>query len=95
VEARLLFREHLDLTETAFVQMVVWKLLRRMRGSAHAFKFRLALISNNVCVLRYDNEAGKDDHKHIGERECPYSFIELPMLKMEFLKDVRNRRAEQ
>jgi hypothetical protein len=66
-----------------------------MRGSAHAFKFRLVLISNNVCVLRYDNEAGKDDHKYIGERECPYSFIDLPTLKLEFLKGVRDWKAGQ
>ena len=64
-------------------------------GCAHAFKFRLVLISNNVYVLRYDNEAGKDDHKYIGERECPYSFNDLPLLKLEFLKDVRDWRAGQ
>jgi hypothetical protein len=43
-------------------------------GSDHGIKYRLALISNEVCVLRYDNERGKGDHKHIGEGEVPYRF---------------------
>ncbi|MFP4280668.1 MAG: DUF6516 family protein [Halochromatium sp.] len=41
-------------------------------GSAHGYKYRLALIVDEVCVLRYDNEAGKGDHKYLGEREMPY-----------------------
>ncbi|MFW5724458.1 MAG: toxin-antitoxin system TumE family protein, partial [Halochromatium sp.] len=36
------------------------------------YKYRLALIVDEVCVLRYDNEAGKGDHKYLGEREMPY-----------------------
>ena len=28
----------------------------------HGFKYRLAFVVNGVCVLRYDNEAGKGDH---------------------------------
>ena len=50
--------------------MVVWEVPKPKRGSAHSFKYRLALISDGVCMLRYDNEAGKGDHKHIGRREA-------------------------
>jgi hypothetical protein len=27
-----------------------------------------------TCVLRYDNEAGKGDHKHLGAVETLYRF---------------------
>ena len=64
-----------------------------MRGSAHRFKYRLALVSDGVCVLRYDNEAGKGDHKHVGERERPYRFVDLPTLQTDFWKDVATWRA--
>ena len=53
--AALLWRERLVLTETAFVEAVVWQSPRRMPGSAHPYKYRLALIVDRVCVLRYDN----------------------------------------
>lgn len=39
-------------------------------------------------MLRYDNEAGKGDHKHLGEREVPYTFTTLDQLVDDFLADV-------
>jgi hypothetical protein len=48
---------------------VVWQLPRPVRGSIHPFKYRLALVVDEICVLRYDNEAGKGDHRHIRNKE--------------------------
>jgi hypothetical protein len=59
MKAELLFRKREGLTETAFVELVVWRVLEPVRGSAHAYKYSLALVSEGVCVLRYDNETGK------------------------------------
>lgn len=59
-----------------------------MRGSEHGYKYRLALIVDMVCVLRYDNEAGKGDHKHIGNRQVPYDFRSVDDLQVDFWKDV-------
>jgi hypothetical protein len=33
---------------------------------AHELWYRLALVVGGKCVLRYDNEAGKGDHRHVG-----------------------------
>ena len=55
MEAKLLFRKREGLSETAFVEMVIWRVPDPVRGSAHGFKYRLALVSEAVCVLRYDN----------------------------------------
>ena len=32
--------------------------------------------SQTLCVLRYDNEAGKGDHRHIGRVEKLYKFVD-------------------
>jgi hypothetical protein len=40
------------------------------------------------CVLRYDNEAGKGDHKHIGASETPYTFESPAKLLSDFWNDV-------
>ena len=37
-------------------------------------------------MLRYDNEAGKGNHCHIGEREEPYRFTDRDTL----IRDVRS-----
>jgi hypothetical protein len=72
--------------------MVVWRLPTSVSGSKHGFKYRLALVVDGNCVLRYDNEAGKGDHKHIGEDEMPYEFITPKSLLADFWDDVNNWR---
>lgn len=76
------------LTETAFVEIVVWRVPRSVPGSRHDFKYSLALVADGLCVLRYDNERGKGDHKHIGESEVLYRFVDLETLQADFWKDV-------
>ena len=52
------------------------------------FKYRLALVADSVCVLRYDNEAGKGDHRHIGRVEELYKFVDPETLLVDFWNDV-------
>ena len=88
MKAELLLRERHVLSETGFAEFVVWRLPRRLPGSAHRFKYRLALIANGVCVLCFDNEAGKGDHKHRKNREEPYEFVSPERLIADFWADV-------
>lgn len=76
------------LAENAFVEMVVWFIDKPLSKSGHRYKYRLALIVNGVCVVRYDNEAGKGDHKHIDAVETSYAFTSPRELLEDFWKDV-------
>jgi hypothetical protein len=84
----LLLRERHVLGENAFAETVIWHLPRRVPGSAHRFKYRLAFVVEDVCVLRFDNETGKGDHKHVEEREVPYVFVSLPQLVADFWDEI-------
>jgi hypothetical protein len=95
MEAELLFRKRESLSETAFVEMVIWRVPDSVRGSVHGFKYRLTLVSEGACVLRYDNEAGKGDHKHLGERQVPYRFVDLATLQADFWTDIAMWKAGQ
>ena len=64
VKTELLLRERIPFDQDAFAELVIWRLPRPAPGSAHPYKYRLAFIVDDVCVLRYDNEAGKGDHRH-------------------------------
>lgn len=88
----MLVREHYDLADDAFVEIVVWRLPRRLKGSAHDLKYRLALVENDICTLRYDNEAGKGDHRHSGTKEGSYEFSDWQTLLVDFWADVDRRR---
>ncbi len=78
--------------ENAFVEMVVWRLPSPPSGSRYSHKYRLALVVAGRCVLRYDNEAGKGDHKHEGEKETPYVFTTPQALLDDFWNEVDNWR---
>jgi hypothetical protein len=58
VKAELLMRERLVLSRRTFVEIVIWRVPQAARSSTHPYKYRLAYIANQRCVLRFDNEAG-------------------------------------
>jgi hypothetical protein len=76
-----------EISEKARIEGVIWQVPVGLRGSDHDFKYRLALIVDGECVLRYDNEAGKGDHRHVGGREEPIAFT-AEALVGEFLDEV-------
>ena len=88
MKAELLMNERHALDARTFVEIVVWRVDRPVRGSMHRFKYRLALVADLVCVLRYDNEAGKGDHRHIGRVEKRYRFVDPETLLADFWNDV-------
>jgi Family of unknown function (DUF6516) len=88
MRAELLFDERHVLDIGMFVEIIVWRVPRPLRGSSHRFKYRLVLIADGICVLRYDNEAGKGDHCHIGKTEKRYNFKNPEVLLTDFWNDV-------
>ena len=93
MKAALLLRERLTLAPDTFAELVVWRVPRPVVGSTHSFKYRLALVVEERCVLRYDNEAGKGDHKHIGTEELPVAFTGVNHLLAAFWRDVEAWRS--
>ncbi len=75
-------------THADFIEAVVWELAQPMSGSLHSFKYRLAYVVCGKCVLRYENESGKGDHRHAGKKEKPYDFVSVDQLLDDFLADV-------
>ena len=88
MQARLLLRERLAIGENRFADLVIWQLPRGLRASPHDYKYRLAFVVDEVCVLRFDNEAGKGDHKHIGDTEVAYDFVSPRQLVSDFWDEV-------
>ena len=87
MKAVALLRTRIAFSETAFAELSIWKLPKPVAGSTHSFKYRLAYVVNSVCVVRYDNEAGKGDHRHFGAEEIAYSFQTPEKLVADFERD--------
>jgi hypothetical protein len=83
-----LLRTRIAFSETAFAELVLWRVLRPVAGSAHDFKYRLAYVVAGVCVVRYDNEVGKGDHRHFRGKESAYVFQTPEKLIADFQRDI-------
>lgn len=71
------------------MEMVPWQLPEATADRPHRMKYRLYLGRDGRTLVRYDNEAGKGDHRHVGaeETERPYRFTSVERLLSDFLSD--------
>lgn len=88
MDATLLVDDGVELADGLWAEIVIWRLPRQLPGSLHDFKYRLALIEQGECVLRFDNEAGKGDHRHLGRRQFDYDFVDTETLLVDFWTEV-------
>lgn len=87
MEAVALIRRRVVLAPDALVEVAVWRVLQPVPPSVHRFEYRLAYIVDGECVLRYDNERHKGDHRHVGPVEAPYAFSTPDQLIADFTAD--------
>jgi len=75
--------------DRVLIESAIWRVPSPLRGSVHYFKYRLALVVDDVCVMRFDNEPGKGDHKHVDGIEYPYIFSGVGPLQRDFRLEAR------
>ena len=88
MKAAPLVRNRVVYSDTAFAELVLWQLPVSVEGSTHRFKYRLAYVVNGACIVRYDNERRKGDHRHFGSKESEYAFVSPDKLVADFQKDI-------
>src|SRR5690348_8964923 len=88
MKATELLRQRIVYSERSFAELVLWRVSEPLSGSIHRFKYRLAYIVNGECVLRFDNEAGKGDHRHYAGKESKYVFSTPEKLIADFQRDI-------
>ena len=87
--ATLLLQRRVVLAPDAFAEVTIWRVPQPLPPSAHAFKYRLAYVVGGKCVLRYDNERGKGDHRHVGATATAYEFSTADQLMVDFNADIQ------
>ena len=88
MKATLLARTRIVYSSRSFAELVLWRVPDAVPGSAHEFKYRLAYVVDAECVIRYDNEVGKGDHRHFGSAETLYRFSTPEQLIADFQTDI-------
>jgi hypothetical protein len=72
----------------SIIEIVVWELSEPLAPSTHRYKYRLYYGAASVNRVRYDNERGKGDHRHLGDCEEDYVFTTVEKLLADFESDV-------
>lgn len=88
MQAAALIRRRVVLAVDAFAEVVVWRVPQSVPPSRHSFEYRLAYVVRGECVLRYDNERGKGDHRHVDGKESAYTFTSPDRLMADFNADI-------
>ena len=93
MRAKLIYREKYIYADGAIREMVLWQLPEKTSENPHGLKYWLYYgLSDGTCVVRYDNETGKGDHRHREEREERYKFKNVETLVEDFLEDIEKAR---
>jgi hypothetical protein len=89
MKATLILRSR-EVFDGILIEMVAWQLAEPVPGCSHLYKYRFyAGLLNGGCLIRYDNERRKGDHRHVEGNEEPYIFTTLHDLKNDFEREVR------
>jgi hypothetical protein len=88
MKATLLVKTRIVYSQTAFAELVLWRLPDAAVVSIHPFKYRLAYVIDGKCIIRYDNEIGKGDHCHYGSKQTQYRFTTPEQLIADFQLDI-------
>lgn len=92
--ATLVYEEKFVYPYGAVRQMVIWTLPQATPDRPHGLKYRLYYgDADGRCIVRYDNESGKSDHVHRGDREERYVFTSAEVLVADFLNDIDAERG--
>ncbi|MFO7555938.1 MAG: DUF6516 family protein [Desulfobacterales bacterium] len=94
MKSRLIYREKFIYSDGSIREMVLWQLSKETSDRPHRLKYRLYYgLKDGTCIVRYDNEAGKGDHKHFKGIERTYRFTDVETLVADFLEDIEKARS--
>ena len=88
MKASLVLRFRDIMADGGLIEMVVWRLAQELPPSRHCFKYRLVYVVDGERIIGFDNERGKDAHKHVGVRESRYRFVDVDRLIDDFQAEV-------
>ena len=93
-KARKRIDSALSFSDGTILRIRVWDVPDPVLPSEHRLKYSCFYGHAGERQVLYDNERGKGDHCHYGDREEAYAFRSVETLIADFLADVRRLRGE-
>lgn len=89
----LVFYSKRAFDDGAIAELKIWALMEPVLGSRHRLKYSLYYGQGGHRLVGYDNERGKGDHRHYGDRQETYAFTTVEQLVADFENDVTTLRG--
>lgn len=94
-DAIILFRAKKIYPDGAIKEMVIWQLPTISNERPHGLKYRLYYgTADGECLVRYDNETGKGNHRHLAGLEEAYIFRDIETLVDDFQYDIEQMKRQ-
>lgn len=93
-DATLIYEDKGLFADGGIVEVIIWRLPAADTERLHGLKYSLYYGKEGQRIVGYDNERGKGDHRHFGNREEKYSFSTIDQMMRDFFADVRRARGE-
>jgi hypothetical protein len=90
MKAKLVVRTKEVGDDGSVVEVVIWEVPEPLEPCVHFYKYRLFYGTPNQTRVRYDNERGKGDHRHLADKEEHYDFTSIDQLLDDFETDVQS-----
>ena len=94
MKATRIFYDKVVLPDDSILEMNIWRLPELSKERPHGLKYSLFYGRDGERLVGYDNERGKGDHKHVGDKETRYRFLSVERLVADFLADVERAKHE-
>ncbi len=89
LKAQLLLHFKRQYADSTIMEVVIWKLPNPDKYHPHGHKYRLHYGTlDGTCIVRFDNEKRKGDHRHFYDTEKPYLFTTIDQLTSDFFADI-------
>ena len=93
MKAALIARSKEVRDDASIIELVIWELPEPLPPSRHCYKYRLYYGLAGEERVRYDNERGKGDHRHLSGLETQYEFVSIETLLNDFERDIEAWRS--
>jgi Family of unknown function (DUF6516) len=90
----LVARERVIFDDGTIIEIKVWRVAEPVPPTRHGLKYSLFYGRPGKRLIGYDNERGKGDHRHYGDREETYQFTSIEQLLDDFQADVERLRGQ-
>ena len=90
VQGSLIVRTKEVRDDGSIVEAVIWELPEPFPPGVHRYKYRLFYGTPSEERVRYDNERGKGDHRHLNGNEESYIFSSVDQLLDDFARDIQD-----